>query len=596
MDIAALLFQPDKEEVKTGDDRELKLTKIFERIASECETKRTKQVTAVVEAGGAHRTLCDTLLSYDIKCNRDRPLRDIYNEVVNCRPELLSSEPVVKLFCDQWQQYIADTFAGSHEKALKMASMQPHWFDSCIARVTFDNVFANPLWENVARDRRSNRARFDTLQFSTHRRQPEELLAKRNRLQFAGSLSTATPCAGILMEHVGLRRQRARTAVYLKRFGAHMRDQIQPVDAQLTAAWEMVDAKDVLGPALQYRLALETQAGKKLEHLSTLPPNEVKALVDGDWVKNAKTVIATTQRNLDAAQQEWRQRYLDEALRVFLVGWCDQMTRRLDSLSRLDKTLMPPLQRILDDWPVLDQEEEEDGAHKRLRRQQQQHFESKQQDDSSVSGKIEELLEQHTNMDADDFLTELLPGCVHLLEQNIQALMAKTDSKALAAQRTAMMVMAVEIDLENFKIELNERMRLNPHLMSGGGGSAGQLMLLAKPVVSEALSTVFEAQVIEEALRHGQQFKQGYYELFTQIATTHWRTHVYERLQRKLGELQAFSTKLRGQVIKYEPWLDAQLTVGQQEQLRALLGAGSTVPLTISGALMQCEAWFERFI
>jgi hypothetical protein len=155
------------------------IIKWFEEVARHCEVKQQRRVHCATTAGAAHQTLCDIIVSRNLLPTA--PLLVLRKQLDSVR----QTQPVVNLFCDQWDRYQQLVYAANASIARAKTGIDPRWFDRQIAQVTFDTVFDNRLWEKT--DGRKDQ--FDALDNNGEgkKRRAEEILAPEDRLDAPSS-------------------------------------------------------------------------------------------------------------------------------------------------------------------------------------------------------------------------------------------------------------------------------------------------------------------------------------------------------------------------------------------------------------------------
>lgn len=484
--------------------------------------------------------------------------------------DLRRTHPVTDLFCRQWKIYVETLYAACSVEAHQRRAIDPRWFEKQVERITFKDVFHNPLWrkadQNVGQP-------LDTLaeNATVVKRRPEEMLAVSECIRGASVIDT-----GRIMDHVGHRLELARTQAYIARLRDWDLKTLQPL-LQQQATFALVDPKPLLSPRSAHE-ALREQVEERLEKLRKLSEADLKEAFEVHLPKVGQQFVKDHTADLLAKEKQFETKIRHSLQRVLITSWCSQVLNHWTiNTTRLSSK---PVQDIL--------QEEEAPTAKRVRLFQQQ--EKGEQKHAAVVGKG--ILQDIVNVlsatpaaaaaDLDRLLHDTLEAQVlPILQRHLAS--NSSGNTDIVAEREALGQEAVLADLGHFMVDLGDRGKLNPLVIH-----QQQQLQLKTPAIDQLINEYEKARV-DQALHDTAACRLGFQEIHVQLLA-HLRKAIEEPVKTKLAHLQAHLTELRERVIVAEPWFDT--TVISAELRRDLPAAGGEEVGTVSQALNKAQAWF----
>lgn len=549
----------------------------WEDVAASCESRKDATVRCA-EQGGAHATLRTVLLAHDIPVTA--PLSAIYKQIID--KKIQDNEPVLGIFCKQWDQYVQKVYAVNYEEAQKRSVVDREWFVKRRDAITFQTVLSNELWKKLPLHDR-NESEFDTFheRSSAQRRSGKQLLSKRNRLDELTDLDQKLSCAEVVMNHVAARRIRAKANVYNKRLTEWFRASFDPLARLITGPFVLANHEHPLGEPLKYRESIAKLVTTYIEEVVNKPPEELKAVME--IVKGgAQTLKDDCERELKQKKAQFAESFRTHVWQILLTNWCDQLLQCWQGWIKIPG-VMDPVRGILDDWPTTEEEEGE-RPHKRARVGERKA--------ENTTSRVTEILATVPEdlADTDAFMNDYLSRVCAVVEaDNAQT---KNAIKPVKDELMALLLLTVKIDYAGFLLELAERASLNPYLLQGGAEARAAVMGLAKHDASMQLDNEYGTVMVAAEVARAEPYHKAYLKLH-ELVVSRWKETVQRPLEAKRQQLSTFINDALSRPMAYEPWLEAPLTSSQRAKLREILPLKEE-PVTIANALMQCTKWFEH--
>lgn len=553
-----------------------KLFAWFEKLTGQCERKNSVQLDSA-QRGGSHRLLRSVLLQQELDANM--PLVKLAT-ILSERTSVLSGNPVLRLFCEQWAEYTKRLYAGCHREAQQKAAIDPRWFDKQLALITFDTVFKNNLWKCQDVDRSTSH--LDTFHegATVVKRKPEELLTSIDYFRAGGEVR-----CGLIMQHVAHRQALAHAEMYLQRALLWEKETLEPLHARITQELVFRDP-DVLLPPTSARQMFEQSVEKRLVALRELTPEEFQKTCENEMPEMAAKMASSAMADLVSKEQSIEGPLSNRVALLLVTAWCSQL-RDFWSALVLQGGQMAAFQTLLENWP-----EHPNHGSKRVRLLQQPVAEQKDAvaQGSDLGSRIQATLASGShNPDIDDFLGETVRRHVlPLVEERIGLDNAKLKTVGeLRQERLALASAAATADIGSFMARLADRGKLNPHILT-------QFKTESEPSEQiERLQREFEGKIIKETLEKCQRVRYGY-QTVQQSIVDHWAKDVYSPLKAKIGSLRDYHHELQQKILHFEPWFDqAVINSEMQGELANIIGKPDHLPTTVTQALLQSVKWFS---
>ncbi len=560
--------------------KEKAIERWFQSVASNCKERKQQLKTMCIIS--SHDTLKSIMSGLGIDVTK--PLEQVYGQ---CQQLIdFDDQPGIKEFAKQWKAYVQYLYGAKANQEKSRGHIDPDWFQKRVSGITFATVFQCELWNNTPRDA-SEFSLLASGTVSSKRHRPEDLLAADSHLlQGTGAaVEEKRDISEVISEHVAQRKNIAKTRVYAGALAQWASSKLEPFHAlhKLSSSRALDDIK----PELKDMEALSVEVLHKLvdkEHKESWKPNYDNlgaelAAQSPEWVK-----LATEHYELNRKELEAKQKSFKESLQRYLHS---SLVQRLDNatLARC-KVIIDAcpdtalLEYIQNDWPVLSTG---GGGSESSSKRARLYEEHKSADDSTV-GRIKQVLD---NTPAGTSLSEWCDVVAQVQDILKQDKVADAGPEPLA-QRQAMLNHALHMDFAAYCREIAERVAVDP------------AVVLKKGTVRTPGLEAYHAW--EKQMRNGVQEAQGItYEMHRDIQQSLlecWQRAVYGPLCNELQQLREGAKQQARTIAVYVPWMDT-VQLSEQEQ-QALVTCGipiaqnSPCPTSLSGALVQCTAWFEH--
>lgn len=542
----------------------------FQQVEDQCDQKRDKQRECAV-AGGACRMLKSVLVTNEFDVTE--PLAQLARKLAD--HPIQRTHPVTFLFCRQWADYVSALYGGCATEVIQKQKIDPQWFEKRVAKITFETVFDNELWNMPGIHR--NTSLFDTL--SEHatvvQRRPEELLAVSECIR-----GPQTP--GRIMDHVGHRYTLAKLTHSIAVLLEWRDKSLVPLVRQLEE-FKLRDPSPLLAEN-SARKALQTAISDRLTRIRQEYQSDDEQLADlfttmlptlgKDFVDKGLTDLAS--------KKPLYQKKINIRLQfVLLTSWCHQIAAHWTSHSAAAVGMPKKIRCIL--------LEEEEAAEKPAKRVRLFLEEKKQQPEqkfhptgTGLLGVIQsELASATDHADLGAFMQDTLGGRVLPLLQKKLA----EDSQGMERHgdintfREALATAAATADVGLWMQQLSERGRLNHSVIH-----QQQQQPFETPEI-DRLQLEYEAEIVKAVLAEAGPVREGFLSIHKELLG-HLKRRIGDPVDAKLEQLKQQHQKLSERVLIAEPWFSTAVISPELRQV-----APDQVA-TVANAINHAQRWF----
>jgi hypothetical protein len=553
----------------------------FQSFGNSCqERKHQLQTMCAISPNAAIKSVMSSL-GIDVT----KPLTQIYAQCLDL-PNY-DDQPGIKTFAKEWHSYVQYLYGAkkNQDRAIGIAQIDPHWFDKQVGSITFDTALRCELWNNTERDASG----FSLLTAGTlsnvKRPRLEDLLsADSHLLGAAGTMDEKRNAKEVIAEHVLLRKNIAKTRVYAEALSKWSVTNLQPLHDLHTTPLQLDQVKPTLTDASAavdaLRRLVEDQHTKWAQSHAQFGAD--LAGQSSDWVKLSSQHHDVHAKELEAKQKAHKDTLL-KWLRLSLAAKLDGAT--LERCHRIikacpDTTL---LEYIQNDWPCTSSP----AANKKQRMFETSRREEQKTTSEDMLGRIRQVLD---NTSAVTTTLADWPDIVTRVMDVVRMCKVKDAGPEPIEQRQAMVNNAVQMDFGAYCREIAERVAIDP-----------SVVLKPSTVRTPAIDAyhAWEKQM-RDAVQRDQEWAYKLQQDILQALRECWQRCVYNPLCDQLQQLQDSAKQQARTIAVYAAWMDTvKLTDDQQARLaQATSGLSSAqgppCPTTLSAALVQCTAWFEK--
>lgn len=520
----------------------------------------------------AHDAL-KSILSSSYGMDTDAPIAELVASI-----EGKAEEKALVDFQAQWKQYVQYVHQFNHEHARHLADIDRSWFNNQLGKITFQNVFSNPLWLNTPQDA-SPYYTLSSKAACQKRIRAEDLLSPNSYLLSGGGGDTLT-----ILTHIETRKAAAKAKVRAECFDTWMCTDMKAFDALHQPSALVHDSVTPVVSLISAQASLREEIKKKHS-------DEWKKLYDlhgDDLSQQSEAWISTTDKYIEEQRKELalRQKSLKPVLQEFM---------RFALVSRWNKALIEHCKHVLRSFPVeVDDATEEEAPTKRLR------FMFRVEEDKK---NVEEILpgfnevfsrwmhivarddKGHELSDWRNTLTELLKQ-VELDQQNMNA-----PSEPLQ-ERKVLTNHALHTDLALYSRGIG-------HRMAGNASVVLQPTATFDTVTLDALAK-WEAELFRDTVQRCLQVLAQHTLLWNSICKT-WQQRIYSHYTNRAKQLQQRAHDASKTIAPFAPWMsNMRLSDEQMRQLADVLQTcgipyeREQLPENLSGVLAQYNSWIEH--